>query len=91
MLTIARENAEVTSEELTTPAHAMKLGEIIRKDEEYNLARENICISAKNFNLYYAEKQALNNISMVIPEKRVTAFIGPSGCGKSTLLRCLIE
>ena len=25
---------------------------------------------------------------MVIPKKRVTAFIGPSGCGKSTLLRC---
>jgi phosphate transport system ATP-binding protein len=25
---------------------------------------------------------------MLLPEKRVTAFIGPSGCGKSTLLRC---
>ena len=25
---------------------------------------------------------------MIIPEKKVTAFIGPSGCGKSTLLRC---
>ena len=26
---------------------------------------------------------------MIVPEKRVTAFIGPSGCGKSTLLRCM--
>src|SRR5664279_123628 len=32
---------------------------------------------------------ALNNISIKIPEKKVTAFIGPSGCGKSTFLRSL--
>jgi phosphate transport system ATP-binding protein len=37
---------------------------------------------------YYGNKEALHNISLVIPRKRVTAFIGPSGCGKSTLLRC---
>jgi phosphate transport system ATP-binding protein len=37
---------------------------------------------------YYGNKEALRNISLVIPRKRVTAFIGPSGCGKSTLLRC---
>ena len=34
-------------------------------------------------------KQALKNISLSIPDKRVTAFIGPSGCGKSTFLRVL--
>jgi len=38
--------------------------------------------------LYYDQKRALNNVSLLIPEKKVTAFIGPSGCGKSTLLRC---
>jgi len=38
--------------------------------------------------LYYGSKEALQNISLSIPRKRVTAFIGPSGCGKSTLLRC---
>ena len=36
---------------------------------------------------YYGDFKALKNVSMKIPEKRVTAFIGPSGCGKSTLLR----
>ncbi|MEL0083964.1 MAG: phosphate ABC transporter ATP-binding protein PstB [Gammaproteobacteria bacterium] len=46
------------------------------------------CIEVKDFNLYYGEKQALFDINMTLPEKRVTAFIGPSGCGKSTLLRC---
>jgi phosphate transport system ATP-binding protein len=39
--------------------------------------------------LWYGEKQALDDISIRIPEKRITAFIGPSGCGKSTLLRCI--
>mgnify|MGYP003393724312 CR=1 FL=1 len=38
--------------------------------------------------LYYGSKQALRDIALAIPRKRVTAFIGPSGCGKSTLLRC---
>ena len=36
----------------------------------------------------YGEAQAIRDISLKIPEKRVVAFIGPSGCGKSTLLRC---
>jgi phosphate transport system ATP-binding protein len=39
--------------------------------------------------LHYGTKMALNNISIKIPEKKVTAFIGPSGCGKSTFLRSL--
>jgi phosphate transport system ATP-binding protein len=38
-------------------------------------------------NLFYGQKQALFDVNMNIPRKRVTAFIGPSGCGKSTLLR----
>ncbi|HET7864891.1 MAG TPA: phosphate ABC transporter ATP-binding protein PstB, partial [Burkholderiaceae bacterium] len=38
-------------------------------------------------NFYYGKFQALKNISLKVPEKKVTAFIGPSGCGKSTLLR----
>ena len=41
----------------------------------------------KDLNFYYGDFHALHNISLNIPEHRVTAFIGPSGCGKSTLLR----
>ncbi len=44
-------------------------------------------ISVRNLNFYYGAFHALKNISLDIPEKKVTAFIGPSGCGKSTLLR----
>jgi phosphate transport system ATP-binding protein len=44
-------------------------------------------ITARNVNFYYGKTSALKDVSLVIPEKRVTALIGPSGCGKSTLLR----
>jgi phosphate transport system ATP-binding protein len=50
---------------------------------------ENVCIECKGFSLFYDQKQALFDIDLKIPSKRVTAFIGPSGCGKSTLLRCM--
>jgi phosphate transport system ATP-binding protein len=43
----------------------------------------------EDLSFWYGEKKALNEISMKIPEKQITAFIGPSGCGKSTLLRCI--
>lgn len=45
-------------------------------------------ISVKNADLWYGDFQAIKNISVEIPEKKVTAFIGPSGCGKSTFLKC---
>jgi len=48
-----------------------------------------IKIVVKDLSLYYGDKQALKDITINIPEKRVTAFIGPSGCGKSTFLRVL--
>ena len=48
---------------------------------------EKMKISVKNLNFYYGKFHALKDISLEIPEKKVTAFIGPSGCGKSTLLR----
>jgi phosphate transport system ATP-binding protein len=46
-------------------------------------------IRAENIDVYYNDVQALDGITMEIPENRVTAMIGPSGCGKSTFLRCV--
>ncbi len=46
-------------------------------------------IISKNLSLWYGQKQALKNINLEIPEKKITALIGPSGCGKSTFIRCL--
>jgi len=42
-----------------------------------------------HLDLYYGNFQALKDINMDIPAKRITALIGPSGCGKSTLLKTL--
>jgi phosphate transport system ATP-binding protein len=44
-------------------------------------------LKINKLNFYYGGFHALKNVTMDIPERKVTAFIGPSGCGKSTLLR----
>jgi len=46
-------------------------------------------VAIQDVGFYYGGFQALKNISLVLRDRRVTAFIGPSGCGKSTLLRTL--
>jgi phosphate transport system ATP-binding protein len=48
-----------------------------------------LAIEADDFSFWYGTARALNDITLQIPEKRVTAFIGPSGCGKSTFLRSI--
>jgi phosphate transport system ATP-binding protein len=46
-------------------------------------------IDVKDLNVYYGSFKAVEDVSMTIEARSVTAFIGPSGCGKSTLLRTL--
>ena len=46
-------------------------------------------LSCRNVDVFYADKQAINNVSLDIGRNEVIALIGPSGCGKSTFLRCL--
>jgi len=46
-------------------------------------------MSARGVNVFYGEKQAIQNVSIDVDLENVTAFIGPSGCGKSTFLRTL--
>jgi phosphate transport system ATP-binding protein len=50
---------------------------------------ENPRIVAKNVDVHYGDKIAINNVSIDIGKNEVLAMIGPSGCGKSTFLRCL--
>ncbi len=50
---------------------------------------ENTILKAENLNLFYGDHQALKNINLEIPEKKITALIGPSGCGKSTFMKTL--
>ncbi len=44
-------------------------------------------IEVKDLNVFYGNDQALKNINVNIPDKKITVIIGPSGCGKTTLLR----
>jgi phosphate transport system ATP-binding protein len=46
-------------------------------------------IEARDVDVYYGTEQAIDSVSLDIPEGRVTAMIGPSGCGKSTFLRSI--
>ncbi len=46
-------------------------------------------IEVNDLNVYYGKFKAVEDVSMVIEPRSVTAFIGPSGCGKSTFIRTL--
>ncbi|MDP9254760.1 MAG: phosphate ABC transporter ATP-binding protein PstB [Verrucomicrobiota bacterium] len=43
----------------------------------------------ENLSIWYGQKRAIDDVTIDIPGKTITAIIGPSGCGKSTFLRCL--
>lgn len=45
-------------------------------------------ITLDKVSVYYGDFRAVEDVSMDIRAKAITAFIGPSGCGKSTILRC---
>ena len=44
-------------------------------------------IRTEDLCVYYAGKPAVADVTMDVPNHKITAIIGPSGCGKSTLLR----
>jgi phosphate transport system ATP-binding protein len=89
--------AEAHEADLTTPEEAAGVAEGPSLDdlrgEPAGLPpidpKKTAKMRAKNVDVFYGDKQALNGVSIDIHEDRVTAFIGPSGCGKSTFLRCL--
>jgi len=46
-------------------------------------------IEVKNAWIRYGDNAAVRDVSLNVPERKITALIGPSGCGKSTFLRAL--
>ena len=42
-----------------------------------------------NLSAWFGEHQVLDQVSLDLPARQVSALIGPSGCGKSTFLRIL--
>jgi phosphate transport system ATP-binding protein len=46
-------------------------------------------ISIQNLSVTYGRQKVLKDVSVDLPDRKVTAIIGPSGCGKTTLLKTL--
>jgi phosphate transport system ATP-binding protein len=46
-------------------------------------------IDVTNLSAYYGSTKAIDNVSLSLEPKQITALIGPSGCGKSTFIRTL--
>jgi phosphate transport system ATP-binding protein len=44
-------------------------------------------LDARHVDFFYGDFQALDNASLAVQARRITALIGPSGCGKTTFLR----
>ena len=75
LTTLAKEAEPLTSQPVAIDA--------VEQSEPHVTALETI-----DLRLFYGQHLALEDISLRIPVRRITAIIGPSGCGKSTLLRC---
>jgi phosphate transport system ATP-binding protein len=46
-------------------------------------------LDVRELSAWYGDRQAIENVSLTVAPRHITAIIGPSGCGKSTLIRCL--
>ena len=71
---------------------AEESAELVRAEKQRGLsqfAMGDVAVSVHKMDLFYGSFQALKNINMEFPQKKLTALIGPSGCGKSTLLKSL--
>jgi len=73
--------AETTDSPIASP--------VSKSLEHENVATGEPKMRARNVDIFYGEKKAIDNVDIDVYTEYVTAFIGPSGCGKSTFLRAL--
>ena len=65
-----------------TQEQDIQKSQIIQEEKE-------IVFQSKNFNLWYGDNHALQDINLTFHENDINAIIGPSGCGKSTFVKSL--
>ena len=53
------------------------------------LELENVRMLTRNLSVHYGKAMGVQNVSLPVYDKQITALIGPSGCGKTTFLRAL--
>ena len=46
-------------------------------------------LQTENINIGYGEHLIVKDLSVEIPDKKITTIIGSNGCGKSTLLKAI--
>lgn len=83
-----KENSKQARENIMQQTTLRALGVLSETSSGYVVNAPNKIVT-RDLNLFYGTKRALQNISLDLAERQVTAFIGPSGCGKSTYLRTL--
>lgn len=79
---MAELNSVKTKVNIGTQAADAKRQPIIQEDKE-------IVFQSNNFNLWYGDNHALQDINLTFHENDINAIIGPSGCGKSTFVKSL--
>ena len=47
-------------------------------------------LQVQNLTKRYGDKTAVNDMSFIVPDGKVTGFLGPNGAGKSTTMRMIV-
>ncbi|WP_280586733.1 phosphate ABC transporter ATP-binding protein PstB [Halorubrum sp. Boch-26] len=82
-------NTETEREAESDAADSLITTDVETGSNDRTATSDRTAVATRDLNVFYGDEQAIDDVSMEIPEKRVTALIGPSGCGKSTFLRCI--
>lgn len=70
------------------PADTAALEDATQGETKTEIIREPI-FKTNNFNLWYGDNHALQDINLTFNKNEISAIIGPSGCGKSTFVKAL--
>lgn len=70
------------------PVDTAILEDTTQVETKNEIIREPI-FKTNNFNLWYGDNHALQDINLTFNKNEISAIIGPSGCGKSTFVKAL--
>jgi phosphate transport system ATP-binding protein len=83
------ESATTIDQPMSPPVSTPQEEVISREVDEDVTSEEPLAFQVEGLSILYGEKRAIDDVTLAIPSKKITAIIGPSGCGKSTFLRAL--